>query len=89
MCREGIDLVTLKVALKHGSDRLDQEVDHLRQWSALAANVNLEDVSRQLQEALDRIGSGREMVWACVHALAELQVQAPTSRGTGTTITPM
>jgi hypothetical protein len=89
MCREGIDLVTLKVALKHSADRLGQEADHLRQWSALAANVNLEDISSRLREALDRVSGGEEMIGACVHALAELQVQGPTPGGPGVTITPM
>jgi hypothetical protein len=88
MCREGIDLVTLKVALKHSSDRLEQEADQLRQWSALAGNVNLEEVSRQLAEALERISDGRELVGACVHRLAQLQVQ-PESGNRGMTITPM
>jgi hypothetical protein len=89
MCREGIDLVTLKVALKHSADRLEQEKDHLRQWSYLASNVNLGDVSSQLQEALERVTGGEELVNACVRALAELQVQRPTNAGTGITITPV
>jgi hypothetical protein len=89
MCREGIDLVTLKVALKHSADRLEQEMDHLRQWSALTSNVNLGDVSSRLQEALDRVTGGEELVEACVRALAELQVQGPSAAGTGVTITPV
>ncbi|MDD3717369.1 MAG: hypothetical protein PHP28_01740 [Actinomycetota bacterium] len=89
MCREGIDLVTLKVALKHSTDRLEQEVDHLRQWSALASNVNLGDVSARLREALDMVAGGEELVTACVRALAELQVQGPSSTGSGVTITPV
>jgi hypothetical protein len=89
MCREGVDLVTLKVALKHSLDRLEKEADHLRQWSALAANVNLEDVSSQLHDALDRVNSGGELIGACVRSLVELQVQGPSSGDTGVTITPM
>jgi len=89
MCREGIDLVTLKVALKHSADRLGQELDHLRQWSALASNVNLGEVSTRLQEALDRVGGGEELVSECVRTLSELQVQGPAASGTGVTITPM
>ena len=89
MCREGIDLVTLKVALKHSADRLEQEIDHLRQWSALAGNVNLGEVSSKLSEALDRVTGGEELVAGCVRALAELQVQGPSSTGTGVTITPV
>ncbi|RJP26658.1 MAG: hypothetical protein C4536_15360 [Actinobacteria bacterium] len=89
MCREGIDLVTLKVALKHSADRLEQETDHLRQWSALASNVNLGDVSTLLQEALERVSGGEELVAGCVRALAGLQVQGPSSAGTGVTITPV
>lgn len=89
MCREGIDLVTLKVALKHSADRLEQEIDHLRQWSALASNVNLGDVSTQLHEALERVTVGEELVAACVRALAELQVQGPSITGPGVTITPI
>ena len=89
MCREGIDLVTLKVALKHSADRLEQEVDHLRQWSALASNVNLGEVSSQLNEALERVTGGEELVEICVRALAQLQVQGPSTSGTGVTITPV
>ena len=89
MCREGIDLVTLKVAIKHNADRLRQEGDHLRQWSALAANVNLDDISSQLHDALERVSAGEELLRSCVSDLSELQVQAPTSTGTGPTITPM
>ncbi|MDY6796743.1 MAG: hypothetical protein SWK76_15890 [Actinomycetota bacterium] len=89
MCREGVDLVTLKVALKHSADRLRQEGDHLRQWSALSANVNLEDISSRLREALEKIAAGEELLRESVHILAEMQVQAPTSTGQGATITPM
>ena len=89
MCREGIDLVTLKVAIKHNADRLSQEGDHLRQWSALAANVNLEGVSSQLRDALAKVAAGEELLRECVSALAELQVQAPATPGNGPTIIPM
>jgi hypothetical protein len=89
MCREGIDLVTLKVALKHSADRLEQEIVHLRQWSALASNVNLDDVSSRLREALEQVTGGEESVTGCVRALAELQVQGPSTAGTGVTITPV
>jgi len=89
MCREGIDLVTLKVALRHAADRLEKEADHLRQWSALASNVNLEEVSSMLEEALGKVSDGSETLAGCVRALAELQVQGPTAGGTGVTVTPM
>lgn len=89
MCREGVDLVTLKVALRHSLDRLEKEADHLRQWSALAANVNLEDVSSQLHDALVKVSAGGELVGSCVRSLSELQVKGPSGGGTGVTITPM
>ncbi len=89
MCREGIDLVTMKVALRHGADRLEQEMDHLRQWSALASNVDLEEVSSMLDEALDKVSAAGEILAGCVRSLAELQVQRPTAGGTGVTVTPM
>jgi hypothetical protein len=89
MCREGIDLVSLKVALKHSADRLEQEAGHLRQWSALANNVNLAEVSTRLQDALERVAAGEEMVAACVQTLAELQVQGPSPGSAGVTITPV
>lgn len=89
MCRDGIDLVTLKVALKHSTDRLEQEVDHLRQWSALASNVNLGEVSSRLREALDKVAGGEELIAACVRTLAELQIQGSSTTGTGVTITPV
>ena len=58
MCREGIDLVTLKVALRHSAERLQKEVDHLRQWTALASNANLAGVSARAAEACENIASG-------------------------------
>jgi hypothetical protein len=78
MCREGIDLVTLKVALKHSAERLEREMDQLKQWRALASNVNL--------DAIERIAGGEESVGASVRSLAELQV---SGTGSGTTIIPM
>lgn len=87
MCREGIDLVTLKVALKHGSERLGQEVDHLRQWAALASNAQLEDVSRRISGALEQVRAGQELLSSCVRELAALQVGGST--GGGFTVTPM
>jgi hypothetical protein len=86
MCREGIDLVTLKVALKHSAERLEREMDQLKQWRALASNVNLAGVSSQLDEALVRIGGGEELIAASVRSLAELQVQGA---GGETTIIPI
>lgn len=88
MCREGVDLVTLKVALKHSSDRIRQETDHLRQWSALSANVNLDQVAETLHDALDRLAEAEGLVERCVRELAELQVQ-PSGQGGGVTITPI
>lgn len=88
MCREGIDLVTLKVALKHSAERLEREMDQLKQWRALAANVNLAQVSSQLEQAVERIGAGEEMLSSSVHTLAELQVTG-TGSGNTTTIIPM
>lgn len=89
MCREGIDLVTLKVALRHSSERIRQEVGQLRQWSALASNVNLEEIAARLAGALEQLGAGEEAVSDCVSRLAELQVERPATGGTGFTITPM
>jgi hypothetical protein len=89
VCREGIDLVTLKVALRHSADLLEQEMEHLRQWSALASNVNLGDISSRLHEASQQVSEGEELVAACVRSLAELQVQGPSAAGTGVTITPV
>jgi hypothetical protein len=86
MCREGIDLVTLKIALKHSTERLEREMDQLKQWKALASNVNLAGVSSQLDEALVWIAGGEELVAASVRSLAELQVQGA---GGGPTIIPI
>lgn len=89
MCREGIDLVTLKVALKHSSERLQQEMDHLRQWSALASNANLGDISHRLALALDQVNLGEEMISGCVRELAALQA-GKTHGGHGrATVTPL
>lgn len=89
MCREGIDLVTLKVALKHGSERLEREIDHLRQWAALASNANLEEVSRRIHGALEQVRAGQELLSGCVRELAALQVGGSPGGGGGFTVTPM
>ncbi len=89
MCREGIDLVTLKVALKHCAERLRQEADHLRQWSALASNANLAEVSGRIAQALDQVNNSEEAVSWCVHQLAALQVGGTTGGTGGVTITPI
>jgi|BarGraNGADG00312_2_1021985.scaffolds.fasta_scaffold01748_3 paraquat-inducible protein B len=89
MCREGIDLVTLKVAIKHSAERLEREMDQLKQWSALAANVSLEDVSSQLSQAVEKLAGGEELLAAGVQTLAELQVHGTGSGLTAPTITPM
>lgn len=88
MCREGIDLVTLKVALKHGSERLEREAEHLRQWAALASNANLADVSKKITGALEQITAGRELLSVCVSELAALQVGG-TPGGGGFTVTAL
>lgn len=88
MCREGIDLVTLKVALKQSSERLQREAEHLRQWSALASNATLEDVSKQVTDALQQVGSAQELLAGCVRELAALQVGG-ASGGGGFTVTPL
>lgn len=88
MCREGIDLVTLKVALKHSAERLQKEVDHLRQWTALASNANLREISARAAAACESIASGEELLAACVRELAQLQVSGPPGAG-GVTVTPM
>ncbi|MDI6873571.1 hypothetical protein [Candidatus Solincola sp.] len=88
MCREGIDLVTLKVALKHSSERLRQEAEHLRQWSALASNTSLVDVSKRIADALQEVGAAQEMLAGCVRELAALQVGGTPSGG-GFTVTPL
>lgn len=89
MCREGIDLVTLKVALKHSAERLRQEADHLKQWSALASNANLAEVSKRIAQALDQVNTGEEAVSWCVRELAALQVSGTSGGPGGVTITPM
>jgi|GEM_PF-986262 len=89
MCREGIDLVTLKVALKHSSERIRQEVGHLRHWSALAGNVNLGEIADVLERALLQLGAGEESVSECVQRLAAMQVKGPEPGGGGFTVTPL
>ncbi|MBC7230870.1 MAG: hypothetical protein H5T74_10835 [Actinobacteria bacterium] len=89
VCREGIDMVTLKVALRHSADRLEQEMDHLRQWSYLASNVGLDEISSMLGEALEKVSAGSELLGGSVRALAELQVRRPETGGPGVTVTPV
>jgi hypothetical protein len=87
MCREGVDLVTLKVSLKQEADRLRLEQDHLRQWAALAANVNLEDISRKLQEGYRGLSEAEGLLREAVSELAEAQMGGDGDAGI--TVTPV
>ncbi len=78
MCKEGIDLTTLKVSLKQGADRVRLEQDHLRQWAALAANVDLDGVAGKLQEGLKGLAEAEELVRAAVAELVEAQMHGHT-----------
>jgi hypothetical protein len=86
MCREGVDLTTLKVSLKHEADRIRLAQDHLRQWAALAANVNLENVSGKLQEGYRNLAAAEELLKAAVAELVERQMGGGPE-GSGVTVT--
>ena len=97
MCKEGVDLTTLKVSLKQGADRVRLEQDHLRQWTALAANVNLEGVSGKLQKSCQGLAEAEELIKEAIAELVEAQMHGHDhghehghEHGTGgITITPI
>ena len=74
MCKEGVDLTTLKVSLKQGADRVRLEQDHLRQWMALAANVDLDGVSGKLREGLRGLAETEELLKEAIAELVEAQM---------------
>ncbi len=104
MCKEGVDLTAVKVSLKQGADRIRLEEDHLRQWTALAANVNLEEVSEMLRKGCLRLAEAEEQVNNAIAQLVEAQMHGHThdhghehthdhdhghEHGGGVTITPL
>lgn len=97
MCKEGVDLTTLKVSLKQGADRVRLEQDHVRQWAALAANVDLDGVSGKLRESLKGLAEAEGLLQEAVAELVEAQMHGHThghdhghEHGTGgITITPI
>jgi hypothetical protein len=92
MCREGVDLTTLKVSLKHAVDRLKVERDHLRQWSALAANVNLEELAEKLRKGSQQLEETESLIGEAIGALMELQMHGHIHEhgsGKDITITPV
>ncbi len=88
MCREGVDLTTLKVSLKQQADRLRLEQDHLRQWAALAGNVALEGVSLKLQECCRELSAAEGLIREAAAELAEVQMGGGTGAG-GVTVAPV
>jgi ABC-type Zn2+ transport system substrate-binding protein/surface adhesin len=78
MCKEGVDITTLKVSIKQGADRLRLEQDHLRQWAALSANVDLEGVSGKLQESLKGLAEAEGLLKEAIAELVEFQMHGHT-----------
>ena len=95
MCKDGVDLTILKVSLKQGADRIRLEQDHLRQWAALAANVDLEGVSGKLQKGCQGLAQAEELVKEAIAELVEARMHGHTHDhghehgGGGVTITPV
>lgn len=97
MCKEGVDLTTLKVSLKQGADRVRLVQDHLRQWAALSANVDLEGVSGRLLEACRELDVVEGLIKEAAAELMEAQMHGHAhshghehEHGTGgITITPV
>ncbi len=74
MCREGVDLTTLKVSLRHQADLVRLEQDHLRQWEALSAGVGLESVSGKLREGCRKLSEAEELLREAAAELVEVQM---------------
>ncbi len=92
MCREGVDLMTLKISLKHTAERLTKEAEHLQHWTGLAANINLESVSGKLRQAHQGIEGIMEKIYSAIDELVELQMHGhfhDQSAGGEITITPV
>ncbi len=92
MCREGVDLMTIKISLKHTADRLIKEEEHLRHWAALTANINLESVAEKLRQSHHGIEGIVGKIQSAIDELVELQTHGHLhhhSEGGGVTITPV
>ena len=78
MCKEGVDLTAVKVALKHEADRLRLDEEQLRQWAALTGNVNLEDVAEKLRKGALRLAEAEEQVRDAIAMLVDAQMHTHT-----------
>ncbi len=94
MCREGVDVTTIKIALRQGAERAKAEAETLKQWAAYTANLELSEISGRLNEAA---GSAADTAHALEHAvedLVEMQMHGhthahPHEHGGDVTITPV
>ncbi len=94
MCREGVDITTIKIALRQGAERAKSEADALKQWAAYAANLELPEISGRLGEAADLTGQTAHALEHAVEDLVEMQMHGhthahPHEHGGDVTITPV
>ncbi len=93
MCREGVDITTIKIALRQGAERAKAEAASLSQWAAYAANLELE-ISGRLAEAADHAAASAHALEHAVEDLVEMQMHGhthahPHEHGGDVTITPV
>ncbi len=93
MCREGVDITTIKIALRQGAERASAEAEALKQWAAYAANLELE-ISGRLAEAAGHAAETAHSLQHAVDDLVEMQMHGhthahPHEHGGDVTITPV
>jgi len=94
MCREGVDITTIKIALRQGAERAKAEVEALKQWAAYTANLELPEISGRLGEAADHAAETAHALQHAVDDLVEMQMHGhthahPHEHGGDVTITPV
>ncbi|MHB8780547.1 MAG: hypothetical protein ACYC55_04070 [Candidatus Geothermincolia bacterium] len=92
MCREGLDVTTIKISLRQAAERADREAGALRQWSAYTAHMGLENASRRLAEAAEHAAEASHQLQHVVEDLVGMQAHGhvhPHEHGGDVTITPM
>lgn len=92
MCKDGVDITTIKVSLRQASERAESEAIALRQWCAYTKNLGLEEVSGRLEDAAAGAAETAHLLQHVVEDLVEMQAHGhvhPHEHGGDVTITPM
>ncbi len=74
MCREGVDPVAVKVAVRQAQERLSCERTHISQWSAFTTNHKMEKVAARLKRCEELLMEVERLLEENVGELAHMTV---------------